>query len=182
MPMKPTDDVDFQRLTVIRGQEEQTRVSLAAEMPRMTFMEQEYRGLSIPEENNSSSGESFDPFGDEQVVEPIRIFNQSEPSTNENLQPITMQVNPSVSITDVSDDPNRILEAGDGSQLKIIGGVKYLKDRLQMEKEALLKVRDEQALAKSRNDQIVDEAVCKIDSVKTNIRGNLDQIRNLFRP
>merc|ERR1719419_177212 len=83
--------------------------------------------------------------------------------------------------TSLSNDLNRRLEAGDGSQLEIIGGVQYLKGRLQMEKEALIKIRDEQALAKTRNDQMVDEAVCKIDSVKTNIRGNLNQIRNLFK-
>jgi len=149
--IKTTDDIDSQRLTVIRGNEEQTRMSLATEMPRMTHMEKQYR--EIQEVENESSDHSFDPFEE----------------TNHTCA------------TSLSNDLNRRLEAGDGSQLEIIGGVQYLKGRLQMEKEALIKIRNEQALAKTRNDQMVDEAVCKIDSVKTNIRGNLNQIRNLFK-
>ena len=54
-----------------------------------------------------------------------------------------------------SSDPNRRLDAADtGSQLDIIGEVKYLKNRLQMEKEALIKIKNEQAMAKTRNDQM----------------------------
>merc|ERR1711990_1410256 len=154
----PSVEMDSQRLTVVRGDEEQARQSLAAEMPRMTLMQQQFGTIS---EENSSSGGSFDPFADD----------HASISTNQNFA--TVQ----------SSDPNRRLDAGDtGSQLEIIGGVKYLKNRLQMEKEALIKIKNEQALAKTRNDQMVDEAVCKIDSVKTNIRGNLNQIRNLFKP
>ena len=125
----PIVEMDSQRLTVVRGAEEQTRQSLAAEMPRMTFMQQQFGTIS---EANSSSGGSFDPFHDDQnhqFVDEIKSSN-----------------------------PNRRLDAGDtGSQLEIIGGVKYLKDRLQMEKEALIKIKNEQAMAKTRNDQIVDE-------------------------
>jgi len=153
----PIAEMDSQRLTVVRGDEEQARQSLAAEMPRMTLMQQQFGTIS---EENSSSGGSFDPFADD----------RASVSTYQNFE--TVQ----------SSDPNRRLDSGDtGSQLEIIGGVKYLKDRLQLEKEALIKIKNEQAMAKTRNDQMVDEAVCKIDSVKTNIRGNLNQIRNLFK-
>ena len=132
----PIAEMDSQRLTVVRGDEEQTRQSLTAEMPRMTFMQQQFGTIS---EENSSSGGSFDPFADD----------RTSISTNQNHQFVDIIK---------SSDPNRRLDAGDtGSQLEIIGGVKYLKDRLQMEKEALIKIKNEQAMAKTRNDQIVDE-------------------------
>merc|ERR1711990_1415391 len=130
----PIAEMDSQRLTVVRGDEEQARQSLAAEMPRMTLMQRQFGTIS---DENSSSGGSFDPYADD----------HASISTNQNFA--TVQ----------SSDPNRRLDAGDtGSQLEIIGGVKYLKNRLQMEKEALIKIKNEQALAKTRNDQMVDEA------------------------
>jgi len=61
-------------------------------------------------------------------------------------------------------------------------GVMLLKNRLQKEKEALIQIRNRQMMFKHKNDQAVDQAVGKLDYVKSNIRGRLDQIRDIFEP
>merc|ERR1712168_696866 len=61
-------------------------------------------------------------------------------------------------------------------------GVMLLRNLLQKEKEALIQIRNRQLMFKHQNDQVVDQAVGKLDYVKSNIRGRLDQIRDIFEP
>merc|ERR1719153_602239 len=64
----------------------------------------------------------------------------------------------------------------ENSTSSIIANVRILKERLEKEKDRLVRIRDHQVKVKAQNDEMVSRATGKLEYVKSNIRDRIQEI------